>query len=244
VPEGIKFGRYWLLGHLNSGGMAEVFLAKDDAPSAHARLLAVKRMLPRLSTETDFVSMFSDEARIASGLSHPNICRIYEQGQVDRQLFIAMEFIHGKDLKIVYRRSRRRGEPVPWRISAFVVSKIAHALECAHTRTNERGESENIVHRDVSPQNILISYDGVAKLIDFGVAKARDRIARTHVGVVKGKSAYMSPEQATGGALDGRSDLFSLGVVLYQLLTNRMPFGGSSDLSTLKKIARGEYRPI
>lgn len=224
--------------------MAEVFLAKAADPESSTRLLAVKRMLPRLSSEQDFVSMFDDEARIASALSHANICRIYDQGQVDRQLFIAMEFIHGKDLRIVHRRALDRGEPIPPRFAAFIVAKIARALDYAHAKTNDRGESEHIVHRDVSPQNILISYDGVAKLIDFGIAKARDRIATTRVGIVKGKSAYMSPEQARGEAVDGRSDLFALGVVLYQLLADRLPFRGSGDMSTLKKIARAEYEPI
>jgi len=243
VSEGILFGGYHLLGRLAAGGMAEVFLGKSLPPDRDEQLLAIKKMLPRLSEDPNFVSMFIDEARIAAGLSHPNICRITDQGHHDNQLFIAMEFIHGKDLRVLKRRARKRGEAIPARIVAYTLAKIAEALDFAHNKCNDDGQPENIVHRDVSPQNILLSYDGIPKLIDFGVAKAKHRLAQTRVGVVKGKFAYMSPEQATGQDLDARTDIFALGVVLYELLTGRLPFKGGSDLSTLKRIARAEFIP-
>lgn len=244
VSAGIIYGDYFLLGRLNAGGMAEVFLGKSRDPSRNERLLAVKRMLPQLSKDPNFASMFGDEARIARKLHHPNICEIVDEGQHEKQVYIVMEFIHGKDLKVVQHRARQRGEPIPYRVVAFVLAKIAEALDYAHVRTNAEGEPEKIVHRDVSPQNILISYDGIPKLIDFGIAKATNRLASTRVGVVKGKFAYMSPEQATGGDVDGRTDIFALGVVMYELLCGELPFRGSSDISTLKRIARGDYRPV
>ncbi len=244
MSEGLVYGDYFLLGRLNQGGMAEVFLARATAAARSGDLLAVKRMLPQLTSDHDFVSMFSDEARIARGLSHPNICGISDQGEYAGQLYIVMEFIHGKDLRVVHRRAQSRGEPVPQRILAFILAKIAEALDYAHTKLNERGEEEGIVHRDVSPHNILISYDGVPKLIDFGIAKARDRVAKTRVGTVKGKFAYMSPEQAAGEPMDCRSDLYSLGVVLYEMLTGTLPFKGSGELSTLERIVRGEFVPV
>ena len=238
---GSVFGRYYLLGRLATGGMAEVFLGKRLHDSDE--LLAIKRMLPALSGDPDFVSMFTDEARIVSGLTHPNICRVYEHGQHDNQLYLAMEFIHGKDLAVVQHRANERGEPTPPRLVAFLVAKIAEALDYAHHKENESGQSEGIVHRDISPQNILISYEGVPKLIDFGVAKALHRAAQTRVGMVKGKLAYMAPEQATAKTVDGRADVFSLGVVLYQMLTGELPFKGASDGNIVRTAGRGVYRP-
>jgi serine/threonine protein kinase len=243
VGQSAVFGNYVLLGRLNRGGMAEVFLARSLRPGEGDVLLAMKRTLPQFARDRDFVSMFKDEATVASGLEHPNICRIYDHGQVADQLFIVMEFIHGKDLKVVQARCRERQEAIPFRYSAFILARTAQALDRAHNKTNEAGEPQNIVHRDVSPQNILISYDGVPKLIDFGIAKAKGRIAETQVGVIKGKFAYMSPEQALGKPIDRRTDVFALGVVLYELVTGRHAFKGGSDFSTLQHITQAQYRP-
>jgi len=220
-----------------------VYLARCVRPGESDRLLAIKRTLPEFARDHDFVTMFTDEASIARGLVHPNICRIYDQGRHDDQLFIVMEFIHGKDMKVVQHRCRERKEVIPHRYAAFTAARIAEALDFAHNKTNEHGELENIVHRDVSPQNILISYDGVPKLIDFGIAKAKSRLAQTQVGVLKGKFAYMSPEQAMGKPIDRRTDLFALGVVLYELVTGKSAFKGSSDFSTLQRITQAEYTP-
>ncbi|MEK7704431.1 MAG: serine/threonine-protein kinase [Myxococcota bacterium] len=243
MSRGIVYGNYFLVGRLNRGGMAEVFLGKRLGSGLADPLLAVKRMRTELAGDTTFVKMFLDEARIAGKLRHGNICRLYEQGQHDDEVYLAMEFIHGKDLRALHRRAVQRGERVAPRIVAFVLLKIAEALHYAHTREASPGELEGIVHRDISPQNILISYEGVPKLIDFGIAKAKDRLARTQVGVLKGKFAYMAPEQASGKAVDPRTDLFALGVVLYELLAGELPFKGSSDFSTLQRIVRCQYRP-
>lgn len=243
MSRGILYGSYFLVGRLNRGGMAEVFLGKRVGTSAPDTLLAVKRMRTELAGDTTFVKMFLDEARIAGRLQHANICRLYEQGQHGDEVYLAMEFIHGKDLRAVARRAAQRGERIPARVVALVLLRIAEALHYAHTRETRPGEPEGIVHRDVSPQNILIGYDGIPKLIDFGIAKAKDRLARTQVGVLKGKFAYMAPEQATGASVDARTDIFSLGVVLYEMLAGALPFRGASDFSTLQHIARCQYRP-
>ena len=221
--------------------MAEVFLAKSMLGDRDHELLALKRTLSQYSGEEEFVSMFADEARIASGLKHANICQIYDHGQLADQRYIVMEFIHGKDLKIIAHRAGQRDERIPHHILCAIFVKIAEALHFAHNKCNDEGEPEHIVHRDISPQNILISYDGIPKLIDFGIAKAKDRLAKTQAGVVKGKFAYMSPEQAIGAEVDWRSDIFALGVVFYELLTGELPFQGGSDFSTLKKIAKADY---
>ncbi|MEM6533210.1 MAG: serine/threonine-protein kinase [Myxococcota bacterium] len=244
MPHRILYGDYHLLGRLNTGGMAEVFLGRRVDASPESELLAVKRMLPRYSEDMEFSTMFQDEARIASRLDHPNICRVFDQGEHDEQLFIVMEFVHGKDMKVVHARATERGEQIPYTIVAFVLANMADALDHAHNLRNEDGDFENLVHRDVSPQNILVSYDGVPKLIDFGVARAKSRISQTKVGIVKGKFAYMSPEQAMAKPLDGRSDVWALGVCFYQLLTGELPFRGTSDLDTLRKIASGQSVPI
>jgi eukaryotic-like serine/threonine-protein kinase len=244
VAQGVLYGDYFLLGKLNRGGMAEVFLAKSHKPELAGKLLAVKRTLPELWNDKDFVSMFADEARIAKGLLHPNICQIYDQGESNQQLFIVMEFVHGKDLKVVHARARQRQELLPYHYSAFTIARIAEALDFAHHKTTAQGDPLGIVHRDVSPQNILLSYDGVPKLIDFGIAKSKNRLAQTQVGVLKGKFAYMSPEQAKGGAIDHRTDVFALGVVLYDLCTGKSAFRGSSDFSTLQRITQGRYTPV
>ncbi len=243
ASDGVIFGDYRLLGRLNRGGMAEVFLAKSTKPELDGKLLAIKRTLPDFSADPDFVSMFTDEARIAKGLKHPHICELYDQGQADKQLFLVMEFIHGKDLKVVQHRAKQRNEMMPVRFTAWTLARIAEALHFAHNKLNDQGELEGIVHRDISPQNILLSYDGQPKLIDFGIAKAKDRVAKTQVGVLKGKFAYMSPEQAMGKQIDHRTDVFALGVVLYEMVTGHSAFKGSSDFSTLQNITQAKYAP-
>lgn len=237
-------GEYHLLGRLNTGGMAEVFLARHVQAKTGSKLIAIKRMLPRFMENAEFAQMFRDEARIASKLRHPNICRVFDQGSHENQLYIAMEFVHGKDLRVVYERARERGERIPYAVAVFVLAMVADALEHAHCLRNEDGGLENLVHRDVSPQNIVIGYDGVPRLIDFGIARVRSKIAQTQVGVLKGKSAYMSPEQALAKPMDNRSDVWALGVVLYHILTGELPFKGASAIDTLRRVASGQSVPI
>lgn len=243
MANGIPFGNFFFLGRLNTGGMAEVFLGKGYDRKYANKLLAIKRMRKGLSDDHDFVNMFKDEAAIASRLSHNNICQLYEQGELAGQLFLVMEFIHGKDLRTLRQRAKERGELIPPRIAGLIVARIACALDYAHSLSSEAGEPYGIVHRDISPQNIVLSYDGIPKLIDFGIAKAKNRIAKTRVGILKGKFAYMAPEQATSQEVDSRTDLFALGVVLYELLTHEMPFKGATDFSTIEHITKCEYRP-
>lgn len=244
VSDGVVYGDYFLLGKLAQGGMAEVFLAKGLLPEEQDKLFAVKRTLPHLSEQPNFISMFSDEARIASFLNHPNISRIYRQGEQGHQLYIVMEFIHGKDLRLLCRRARKRHETIPDRYAAFIAARVAEALDNAHQASDDLGKPLGVVHRDVSPQNIIVAYDGVPKLIDFGIAQAKDKLAQTAAGKVKGKFAYMSPEQARGQPLDGRSDLYSLGAVLYEMILGRQPFAADSDMAAMRKAADGAYAPI
>ena len=224
--------------------MAEVFLAKSSLAKADSGPLALKRIHPSFCGDEHFIAMFQEEARILSTLHHPNICEVYGQGESDGQLFMVMEFIHGKDLHTIYQRGQRCGETMPFSLSAHVLAQIADALDHAHHKRNLAGDLEGIVHRDVSPPNILISYAGTPKLIDFGIARSTRRDVETQPGKIKGKYAYMSPEQAMGNALDGRSDIFSLGIVLYEMLTGAMPFPGENQREVLQRIAHGTYIPV
>lgn len=231
-----RFGRYILLDRINSGGMAEVFRAKVTGVEGFQRIIAIKCMLPALHQDEQFVTMFKDEAKLSSQLSHANIVQIHELGSIDDQLFIAMELINGRDLRHVVKLAKHKGAAVPYGFAAYVVSKAAEGLDYAHHKTGIQGEPLNLVHRDISPQNILVSYEGEVKVVDFGIAKAEERATETRAGVLKGKFAYMSPEQVMGQPLDARTDLFALGCVLYEVLTGKKLFAGQSDLSILDKV--------
>ena len=211
-PAGIKFGHFTLGKRLARGGMAEVFLARQRGPEGFDRKVAVKRILPHLAETADFVRMFLSEARLAARLSHPNIVHIYELGQVGGDYFIAMEYVDGVHAGQLIEHART--EPIWPELIARIGADAAGALAYAHRLTDADGRPLQLVHRDVSPQNIMVSSDGIVKLVDFGIAKAASKAEETRPGVVKGKYAYMSPEQTVGRALDGRSDVFSLGVVL------------------------------
>ncbi len=219
APTGIPFGQYALGKRLARGGMAEVFLARQRGVEGFDRRVAVKRILPHLADSAEFIKMFLDEARYASRLSHPNIVHIYELGQAESTYFIAMEFVDGVHSGQLIRHARQ--EPIPPVLVARIGADAAGALAYAHRQEDADGRPLGLVHRDVSPQNIMISFDGVVKLVDFGIAKAVSSAEETQPGIVKGKYAYMSPEQTTRKALDGRSDVFSLGVVLWELLAGR-----------------------
>lgn len=216
----IEFGDYRLLSKLAQGGMAEIFLAQD----AQGTICAIKRILPHLAHEESFIRMFIDEARIVSHLDHPNIAAVYDQGKVDGYYYIAMEFVQGHSLLALSERAKQIKMPLPRGLLAFVVAELLAGLGCAHSARDKKGRHLGIVHRDVTPQNVLISYDGEVKLVDFGVAKARARLTHTEAGFTKGKLSYMSPEQARGEELDGRSDLFSVGVILHEITTNSRLF--------------------
>jgi serine/threonine protein kinase len=233
---GHVYGPYTLLERVAAGGMAEVFKAKRSGVEGFEKVVAVKRILPHLSDNKEFVDMFIDEAKVVAGLTHPNIVQIFDLGRLDEAYFIAMEFVHGKDLRSIQRRSRDKGLRLPLDLSAYVVSRVCSALEHAHTRRDEQGLPMGLVHRDVSPQNILISFEGDVKLTDFGIAKATSKAASSESGSLRGKLLYMSPEQASGRPVDRRSDIFSLGVVLYELLTDRKPFMATSETAILEMV--------
>jgi eukaryotic-like serine/threonine-protein kinase len=216
----VEFGDYRLLRKLAQGGMAEIFLAQDKS----GKVCALKRILPHLAQEEAFIRMFIDEARIVSLLNHPNIARLKDQGRHDGYYFIAMEFVQGHSLLSLSERARSMKVPLPLGLLAYVVSELLAGLGCAHEAKDQRGRHLRVVHRDVTPQNVLISYDGEVKLIDFGVAKARSRLTVTEAGFTKGKLSYMSPEQARGEELDARSDLFSVGIILFELSTKTRLF--------------------
>ena len=238
----VKFGNYYLFERINVGGMAEVFKGASYGVEGFERLFAVKRVLPNISEDQEFIEMFIDEAKIAVQLNHANIGQIFELGNAEDSYFIAMEFVQGKDLRAIFDRARRIGVQLPLPMVCHIIKDVCEALEYAHNKKNDRQEAMGLVHRDVSPQNVLVSYDGEVKLIDFGIAKAAGKASRTQAGILKGKFGYMSPEQVRGKPIDHRSDLFALGVVLFEMLTLERCFLGESDFSTLEKVRNVDIR--
>jgi serine/threonine protein kinase len=234
------FGKYLLLERLNVGGMAEVFAAKAFGVEGFERILAIKKILPTMAEDEEFITMFIDEARISVQLNHANVVHIHELGKHDDAYYIAMEYVAGKDLRALLERFRRRKELMPTAMAVFVATKICEGLDYAHRKRDARGQELHIIHRDVSPQNILISYEGEVKIIDFGIAKAANRSQKTQAGILKGKFGYMSPEQVRGLPIDRRSDIFAVGVILYEMLTGEKLFVGESDFSTLEKVRNAE----
>ena len=198
----VLFGRHLLLERINVGGMAEVFRAKTFGVEGFERIVAVKRILPQMAEDSDFIRMFIDEARIASQLTHNNIVQIYELGREEDVYFIAMEFVTGRDLRLILDRLKRQQRLMPEPIACFIISLVCEALDYAHRKKSPTGQPYKIIHRDVSPQNVLLSYEGEIKLCDFGIAKAVNQSQRTQAGVLKGKFAYMSPEQVKGQKID------------------------------------------
>ena len=240
------FGPYQLLDRIAVGGMAEVFKAKRTGAAGFEKTLAVKRILPHLSDNQEFVNMFVDEAKMVAGLSHPNIVQIFDLGQIENSFFIAMEYVHGRDLRTILKRAKEKELRLPLDLALRIASGLSAALEFAHRKKDERGRAMEIVHRDVSPQNILISFEGDVKLADFGIAKAATKASNTDRGALRGKLLYMSPEQAWGKSLDHRSDLFSLGLVLYEMVTDERPFllgHDGSEMTILEKVRRCEIAP-
>ena len=244
LAKPIPFGDYFLLEKLNTGGMAEVYKAKTFGVEGFERIVAVKKILPTIAEDKEFISMFIDEAKIAVQLQHANIVQIFDLGNISGDYYIAMEYVAGHDLRVIFDRCVRTNQKLDIGCVCYIISKICEGLDYAHNKKDASGEPMNIIHRDISPQNILISYDGDCKLIDFGIAKATNKSSATQVGILKGKFSYMSPEQVSGKAnLDRRSDVFALGIVLYEMLTLKRLFLGASDFETLEKIRKVEVSP-
>lgn len=237
APEqlvGQTLGKYQLKRHLATGGMAEIFLAEQVGPEGFSKEIVIKRILPHLARDAAFTAMFLDEARIAANLNHPNIGQIHELNASDGEYFIAMEFIDGASLDEVIASD----VAIPHDVAARIVVDVLQALDFAHESRGKDGQSLGIVHRDVTPSNIMVSQDGIVKLVDFGVAKAAEKGHKTQTGTVKGKFAYMAPEQIESTDVDRRADVFAAGIVLFELLTRRRPFG--DDLAAVSRILHEE----
>jgi len=229
-----KLGRYVLRFNLASGGMATVYLAIARGASGFGRAVAVKRIHPHLASEAEFVEMFLDEARIAARIRHPNVCSVEDFGEADGSYYMTMEYLSGETLS---RVARQMG-PMPPSIAARIVADAAEGLHAAHELEGDDGQPMNVVHRDVSPQNLFVGYDGVVKVVDFGIAKAEHRIHETATGMVKGKFAYMAPEQLRGAALDRRADVWSLGIVLWELIAGQKLFRRDNQIETLMAVQK------
>jgi serine/threonine protein kinase len=238
--EGTTVGTYVLERKLGAGGMAEVYLARRSGPRGFTKRVALKRILPELSEDSQLIQMFCDEARVAGTLSHPNIAQVIEFGEHDGEFFIVMEYVDGVSCSALLRAASQRGETLPLGAALYVAREILLALAFAHEATDEAGRALGIVHRDVSPSNVLVSRVGNVKLIDFGITRSFLAERRTHPGELKGKLRYMSPEQILGAEVDARSDLFAVGIVLTEMIAGRALFSGKSELEVLTRISRGE----
>ena len=230
------FGRYVLLDKLAVGGMAEIYKAKTYGVDGFEKLLAIKRILPHCAADKEFINMLVDEAKLTVLLSHANIVQVYDLGKVGDDYFISMEYIGGTNLREVITRLSQQGEKIPEEIAVYIMSEVCKGLDYAHRKTDSQGIPLNIVHRDISPQNILISYEGEAKIVDFGIAKAAMNVSHTMAGILKGKIAYMSPEQALGKPLNHQTDIFSAGVLLYEMLSGEKLFSGETQFEVLNQI--------
>jgi serine/threonine protein kinase len=248
--EGSRLGPYLLGARLGTGGAASVYLGiRADPQNADPELaasassphevVALKVIHEHLAVEREFVHMFLDEARVTSQLDHPNIVRTYELGRDGERLYMAMEYLHGQSLHEVFLRGTRHGSRLPVDLVAWIGARVAHALHYAHTLSDSSGNSLHLIHRDVSPRNIFISYDGTVKLIDFGIAHAVGRTAKTKVGQMKGTFSYIAPERALGGACDHRADIFSLATALFEAATGQRLFRGDDDVQTLRNVLSG-----
>lgn len=229
-------GRYRIVDEIGIGGMASVHLARMDGPGGFQKWVAIKKIHPHLVEDESFVQMFLDEARVAARISHPNVATVFDLGKHEDTYWIAMEYLHGEPLREVMRRTEELGTAMPPEIACRVIADAAEGLHAAHELLGKHGEKLGLVHRDVTPHNLFVTYDGVTKVVDFGIAKFSSRMSHTRAGTLKGKLAYMSPEQVHGEGIDRRTDIFALGVVLWELTTGQRLFRMESDLDTLAKV--------
>jgi serine/threonine-protein kinase len=220
--------------------MAQIYLARQTGLGAFERHVVLKTILRERATDQRFVTMFLDEAKLAATLNHQNIAQVYEVDQADGAYFMAMEYVHGENARAILETTLRRGWTIPLELAVMIISGAAAGLHHAHERKGKNGQPLNIVHRDVSPANIMVGYDGSVKVLDFGIAKAEERATKTVGGTIKGKYGYMSPEQCKGKPIDRRSDIFALGICLYELTTLRRAFKGNDDFETMKRIVAGD----
>ena len=243
-PVPLRLGPYELVERVATGGMAEVYLARRGGPHGFQKFVAVKRILPQLAKDTDFVAMFVDEARVCARLSHPNIVQVFDFGEEEGELYMAMEFVDGTTGARLIRAAASKVDPLPLDVCLHVALSVLRGLEYAHSARDEGGRPLNLVHRDVSPGNVLIDRSGAVKLTDFGIARASEFERRTDAGQLKGKLGYMSPEQVTGKELDARSDLFTLAIVLTEMIILRPLFSGGTEMDVLLRIRDADLSAI
>ncbi len=243
ADELIPFGKYMLLDRLSSGATASVYRANVRGEAGFERVVAIKRILPHMAGDPAFVKTFVTEAKTTARLTHANICPIYELGKVGESLYMAVEYVAGKDLGRIRRALEKKGQIMPAVTAAWIAARLCDALDYAHNLKNMAGERIGIVHRDLSPTNIVLSYEGQVKLIDFGLAKAVGKSQQTNVDALKKKLSYMSPEMVKGRAPDARSDIFGVGICLYEMLTGRKLFAGENDIDTLKQVGLATVPP-
>src|SRR6266850_5257738 len=240
---GSYFGKYFLMKKLAAGGMGEIFVAKQQGPAGFQKVLVVKKILPHLTESKEFIEAFLGEARLAAQMNHRNIVQVFELGEHDGAYFIAMEYVQGKTLRDVVDAALKRKEKIPPELCRTIAEQICDGASYAHNLTDMGGRSLNLVHRDLNPQNVLIAYTGDVKVIDFGIAKSEMSTVKTEAGMIKGKFVYMSPEQSLAKKLDKRSDIFAIGISLYEMLTGINPFHKNNIVLTLEAVQRYEPPP-
>jgi serine/threonine protein kinase len=243
LQVGSYYGKYFLLKKLAAGGMGEIFLAKQQGPAGFEKILVVKKVLPHLTENKEFVELFLGEARLAARMNHRNIVQVFELGEYERSYFIAMEYVSGRTLRDLIDSAAKKREKLPAEVCRTVAEQICDGASYAHNLTDVNGRSLNIIHRDLNPQNVLLSYTGDVKIIDFGIAKSEMSTVKTEAGMIKGKFVYMSPEQSLAKKLDKRSDIFAVGITLYEMITGTNPFHKSNIVLTLEAVQRYDPPP-
>ncbi len=236
--------RYRVVEKLESGGMAEVFRAESEGLQGFRKQVAIKRVLPHLSEKKKFIAMFLDEARLSAQLSHSNCVQVFDIGVGDAAFFIVMEFVDGANLKGIAESVKKQGKDFPVAAAAFIIHEICKGLSYAHELTDANGMPLNLVHRDMSPPNVLITKFGEVKIVDFGLAKASSQLEKSEPGIIKGKFSYLSPEAAMGQEVDSRTDIFAVGIMLWELLAGQRLFLGDTDFQTVKKVQMAQVPPI
>jgi serine/threonine-protein kinase len=236
--------RYKVLEKIASGGMAEVFRAESAGLEGFRKTVAIKRVLPHLSEKKQFIGMFLDEARVSAQLSHSNCVQVFDIGVGDNTYFIVMEFVDGADLKALIEQNKKLGQTFPLEEACLVCVRLCEGLAYAHELVDSKGQNLNIVHRDMSPPNVLITRHGEVKIVDFGLAKANSQLERSEPGIIKGKFSYLSPEAARGLPVDQRTDIFAVGIILWEMLAGRRLFLGETDLETVRQVQAAKVPPI
>ncbi|MCL2823810.1 MAG: serine/threonine protein kinase, partial [Polyangiaceae bacterium] len=244
MSDGQHQQRYRVIDKIAAGGMAEVFRAESAGIEGFKKKVAIKRVLPHLGKKRKFISMFLDEARLSARLTHSNVVQVFDIGIGDDTYFIVMEYIDGSDLKAIIETLRKKNEPFPVSSAAYIAIKMCEGLAYAHDLTDSRGVHLGIVHRDVSPPNVLITRYGEVKITDFGLARANNQLEESEPGIIKGKFSYLAPEAATGGDVDVGADIFAVGIILWEMLAGRKLFKGESDYETVRLVQQAKIPPL